>query len=200
MHHRKGSPSVMAHETKANLDEQVGFFEFIRTSDKITESDLETSKKTSPAAKKLKEGQKKTSTGSIGSKEPPSERKMSGESITSSLIPKAALRMKAFKNCHKATFHSLDCPDSELNASSSSESTQSISSDLLQMPNFETLQLSVSKKTHSDPTLRKGSFVSRISKSAPSNSNKPITQRVLHTIEQKDGSVIGFCTEEPLHE
>ncbi|KAK0410857.1 hypothetical protein QR680_005365 [Steinernema hermaphroditum] len=189
MHHRNEATNG----AKANLDEEVGFLEFLSTD---RESELNSSAKGAPCGKSLKESQKKKSSDSIG-KEANPERKMSGES-GSSLIPKSALRMKAFRNCHKATFHSLDFPDSEVNTSSSTESTpayQSISGDLLQMPNFETLQLNDSKKTHSDPTLRRGA--SRNAKSAPS---KVPTQRVLHTIERSDGSVIGFCTEEPLRE
>uniref|UniRef100_A0A1I7Z0A7 CARMIL_C domain-containing protein n=2 Tax=Steinernema glaseri TaxID=37863 RepID=A0A1I7Z0A7_9BILA len=187
----------MLHRNEAangsRMDEQVGFLEFL-SSDR--EAELNSTAKGPP--KSLKETQKKKSSDSLG-KNSTSERKGSGESV-SSLIPKAALRMKAFRNCHKATFHSLDFPDSELNTSSSTDSThsyQSTSGDLLQMPNFETLQLSDSKKTHSDPTLRKAPTASRNSKSAPS---KVTSQRVLHTIERSDGSVIGYCTEEPLRE
>ena len=94
----------------------------------------------------------------------------------------------------------------------SADNMTSASQDVLKMPAIEALRVSSSRtnpgnpktyhKINSDPAL-----VANRNKSASGNSTrensgslKNNVKRVLHTIEQPDGSVIGYCTEHPVEE
>uniref|UniRef100_A0AC34QMC2 Uncharacterized protein n=1 Tax=Panagrolaimus sp. JU765 TaxID=591449 RepID=A0AC34QMC2_9BILA len=102
--------------------------------------------------------------------------------------------MKAFKNRRQQTFHSLEA----YNVDEKSLTTDNVSEDVLKMPAIESLKLSSPKtalknpkknyqKIHSDPSL--------VANRSNSTSN---VKRILHTIDQPDGSVIGYCTEAPV--
>ena len=85
----------------------------------------------------------------------------------------------------------------------------SASEDVLKMPAIEALKVSSTTpnpkayhKINSDPALFANRNKSNSGNSTRENSGsaKNNVKRVLHTIEQPDGSVIGYCTEHPVDE
>ncbi|CAD5232529.1 unnamed protein product [Bursaphelenchus xylophilus] len=102
---------------------------------------------------------------------------------------KTSLRKMAFKNNRQETFHSLAmCSDNVEMCmdTANSSSAASLNEDIMRMPFVEAGRVSQS---------------GRSSDSAPSPPNTaskakdPSKRRVLHTIEQPDGSTVAFCTE-----
>ncbi|KAH7722445.1 hypothetical protein AAVH_10113 [Aphelenchoides avenae] len=134
--------------------------------------------------------------------------------------PLPSFRMKAFKNQRQTTFHSLDMHTDRSGEAQIAQSSlcQSNSSglvdhgdDILRMPCIESMRISerpaaaVNGKTYQK--VNSESAMHALKKKIQSVSNggsktdltaQPTTKRVLHTVRQPDGSVVGFCTEEPL--
>ncbi|KAE9556714.1 hypothetical protein FO519_000120 [Halicephalobus sp. NKZ332] len=141
------------------------------------------------------------------------ERKLSEEGPR---IMKPALRMKAYKGRRQDTFHSLEAYAVNEDSLTSSDDMTSASEDVLKMPAIEALRVSspsvtkpghqkIYHKINSDPSL-----VANRTKTTSSNSSTRensgnsksgcSVKRVLHTVEQPDGSVMGYCTEHPTDE
>ncbi|KAI6189912.1 hypothetical protein M3Y97_00059700 [Aphelenchoides bicaudatus] len=211
------SSSTTPPKTKDEMrDTKMNLFEFIESVEKLNVNDIEMERMIAEqeAAQELAElaaqsstNQGKDSKLSCGlrfltkkSKDPLSGEQLSEEKnerkFSAEHKLKPSLRMKAFKN-RQDTFHSLaSCCEPPPETGSVNSSSASLTEDLMRMPYVEGLSSQVTQmkqkiysKVHSEPLLPNNAAAA---KEEPKNRKR----RVLHTIVQPDGSVVGFCTEE----
>uniref|UniRef100_A0A914C0P2 Uncharacterized protein n=1 Tax=Acrobeloides nanus TaxID=290746 RepID=A0A914C0P2_9BILA len=201
-------------ESDKHEEEHMSFFEFIKSvhkfpcqvGDKCEQCCQNQTSEQPPQMKRL-DSRSKQSNGTekvekSTSRDTSVERKTSEGSISSKIIP-PPLRKMAYNNRRQETFHSLQmhvdrqpvAPSSLSGGNSPVPIVESHHEDLLTMPSIESLRVSetnggrVYQKVQSDPSLlsKKSSIKSEV---------KLKKKRTLHTIEQPDGSIMGYCTEE----
>ncbi|CAD5223402.1 unnamed protein product [Bursaphelenchus okinawaensis] len=186
----------------AEEEEKINVIEFIKSMDQIKIADLE--KLPLSELKQIKNETKKEMNGPRkflqrkSREESPSNNSTQSEDPNStvwrkhSAEVKTSLRKMAFKNHRQETFHSLamcsdNGGDNMCMETANSSSAASLNEDFMRMPYVEAGRVSTNGRSLD---------------SAPSPPNPTQTKsvnngnrRVLHTIEQPDGSTIAFCTE-----